>query len=170
MNTRLKGITVAGSAILLAGLLALPFALSDVDVEARFPCDLQSNGITDERALSVCELTNRKLLDKQVQVSGTFYNDSWQLSLHGAGCSVAVGLADPQQCCKGAWHRLQLVSGVRTWYDGNADVTVVGKMATIPAGNYYEGSQGFVLSCIQQVRTEPTLRERINYTLHRLVP
>ena len=170
MNTRLKRITVAGSAILLAGLLALPFALSDVEVEARPPCDPPSNGINDERSLSVCELTNRKLLDKPVQVSGTFYNDSWQLSLHDQGCSVDVGLADPQQCCKGAWRRLQLVSGVQTWYDGDADATVVGKMATIPAGNYYEGRPGFVLSCIQQVRTKPTLRERINYSIHRLVP
>jgi len=169
MNTRLKRI-IAGSAILLAGLLALPFALSDVDVEARPPCDLPSNGVTEKRVLSVCELTDRKLLDKPVQVSGTFYNDSWQLSLRGAGCSMTVGLADPQQCCKGAWRRLQLVSGVRTWYDGDADVTVTGKVATIPAGNYYEGNPGFVISCIQQVRTKPTLRERINYSLHRLMP
>ena len=83
---------------------------------------------------------------------------------------MVVGLADPQQCCKGAWRRLQLVSGVRTWYDGNADVTVVGKMAIIPTGNYYEGNPGFVVSCIKQVRTKPTFRERINYSLHRLMP
>src|SRR3954466_12251330 len=108
MNTRLKRNAITGSAILLAGLLALPFALSDVDVEVRLPCDLPSNGITDERVLSVCELADRKLLDKPVQVSGTFYNDSWQLSLRGAGCSMTAGLADPQQCCKGAWRRLQL--------------------------------------------------------------
>jgi hypothetical protein len=165
-----KRIMATGSAIIMAGVFALPFALSYVDDEARPPCTISSNGIVEEQAHSVCELTDRKLWDRPVQVSGTFYNDSSQLSLRGTGCSMIVGLADPQQCCKGAWRRLQLVSGVGTWYDGDAEVTVIGRVATIPAGNYYEGQGGFVISCIQQVRTNPSFRERINCSLHRLMP
>jgi hypothetical protein len=168
MNARKKIITAISLTFLLAGLLALPFALSYVDTQGQPPCDLPPSSIADEKMLSVCDLAHGKAPDKPVRVSGTFYNDSQQLSLRGLGCSMIVGLADPKRGCTGAWRRLQMLSGIQTWYDGDADVTVVGRLGRIPAGNYYEGQPGFVMSCVEQVRSAPKLRDRIRYSIHRL--
>jgi hypothetical protein len=166
MGRKLTGIL----ALLLAGILGFVFVLFPLDSETNSACDFRSNSFSVKEPLSVCHLVQTKSPDDLVQVTGTFVNDSQQLSLHNGECFVLVGFANPQKGAAGSWRKLQMVSGARTWYDGRADVTLIGRMGTIPPGNYYEGESGFVVSCIEQVRTEPKLRDRIRYNLHRLMP
>ena len=64
--------------------------------------------------------------------------------------------------------QLQVTCGVDAWYDGSASVRLVGRVVTIPAGNYYAGENGLVAPCLETVQTAPTLSQRIRFALARL--
>jgi hypothetical protein len=105
-----------------------------------------------------------------VRVAAKFRNDAGQLFLEDRGCTLHAGFPKERPSCTGTWRKLQVTCGVNTWYDGSASVRVTGIISTIPEGNYYAGEEGFTVSCLEGVLTEPGFSQRIRFAAGQLFP
>jgi hypothetical protein len=134
------------------------------------PCHACTQTTNDVSPVTVCELSNnlQKYVGKPIRITAEFQNDAGQLFLKEGGCTIHAGFAKERQACTGAWRKMQVASGFETWYDGSASVRVVGFISTIPGGNYYAGEEGFTVSCLEDVRTEPVFSQRIRFSMGRL--
>jgi hypothetical protein len=154
----------------LLSIVVVVLLLSHVPSQEPPPCHACLSASGEVPQASVCDLVNHRqqVGSKVVRVNGTFRNDASQLYLRDGGCSVAVGITEPKLGCGGTWRKLQMVSGLGTWYDGDAAVTMTGSMSRIAEPNWFASEDGFTILCLEQVRTGPTLREKINFSIHRL--
>ena len=170
MNKRLRWIGVF--ALLSVVVVALlPFALSHVPAQEQPPCHACLSTAGEVAQVSVCDLANhcQQVGSKVVRVNGTFRNDASQLFLRDGDCSILVATTEPRLGCGGTWRKLQIVSGLGTWYDGEAAVTMTGSMSRIAEPNWFAGKDGFTILCLEQVHTNPKLREKINFSIDRLL-
>jgi hypothetical protein len=145
-------------------------ALSRVGREEQPPCRACEQLTGQLPETSVCEMVNNplKLAGKVVRVQATFRNDAGQLFMEDSGCTMHVGFNKDRQACAGTWRKLQITSGVNTWYDGSASIRVRGSISTIPKGNYYAGEEGFTISCLETVRNNPLFIQRLRFAIGRL--
>lgn len=134
------------------------------------PCHACTQASGEVPQVLVCELSNnrQKYAGKLVRVVAEFSHDSGQLFLRDGACSMHTGFAKEKQACTGAWRRLQILCGVDGWYDSSAPVRLLGSISKIPDGNYYAREEGFTISCLEQVRTEPDFTERMRFARARL--
>lgn len=134
------------------------------------PCRACAQMRDDVPQVTVCELSSykQKYTGKLVRVAAEFHHDSGQLFLRDGACILRTGFAKEKQSCAGAWRRLQIMCGVDGWYDSTAPVSVLGSISKIPDGNYYAGAEGFTISCLEQVRTEPDFSQRMRFAEARL--
>ena len=134
------------------------------------PCYACAQTLNAVSAVTVCELSNnlQKYVGKRIRVNAEFQNDAGQLFLKESGCTIHAGFEKDRRACTGAWRKMQVASGFETWYDGSVSVSVVGFISTIPDGNYYAGEDGFTVSCLEEVRTEPTFSQRTRFAMGRL--
>jgi hypothetical protein len=134
------------------------------------PCRACAQTSDDTPQVTVCELSSnrQKYTGKLVRVAAEFRHDSGQLFLQHGACILHTGFAKERRSCTGAWRRLQIMCGVDGWYDSTAPVSVLGSISKIPDGNYYAGEEGFTISCLEQVQTEPDFSQRIRFARARL--
>jgi hypothetical protein len=163
-------ILALATALILIVAATLTFALSYIGSEEQPPCPACKQAEDELPRASVCDITQGldRFADKLVRIEGRFRNDAGQLSIEANGCTMHVGFDRERHACGGAWRKLQITCGVDTWYDGSTSARIVGLVATIPAGNYYAGERGFVVSCLETVQTNPTFSQRIRFVLARL--
>ena len=134
------------------------------------PCSACAQTLNAVSAVTVCELSNnlQKYVGQRIRVNAEFQNDAGQLFLKESGCMIHAGFDKDRRAGTGTWRKMQVASGFETWYDGSASVSVVGFISTIPSGNYYAGEEGFTVSCLEEVRTEPTFSQRTRFAMGRL--
>jgi|SRR6266536_838898 len=153
--------------MLLVAATGGTIALSYVGREEQPPCHACEQAAGKLSQTSVCEIVNnpQKLVGKVVRVDATFRNDAGQLFMEDGGCTMHVGFSKERLGCGGTWRKLQITSGVNTWYDGSASVRVSGSIATIPERNYYAGEDAFTISCIETVRNNPRFIQRLRFVI-----
>lgn len=141
-----------------------------VDEQEQPPCRACEQAIKDARPVTVCELSNNRqqYVGNPVRLTAEFENDVGQLFLKEGGCTIHAGFAKARQACTGAWRKMQVTSGFESWYDGSASVRIGEFFSRIPDGNYYAGEEGFTVSCLEEVRTEPAFGQRIRFAIGRL--
>jgi hypothetical protein len=162
-------ITVLATVSVVVAVIGLGL-LSSIGAEEQPPCSACIQPGSELPRVSVCDLANdvSKLAGKVVRVTSDFRNDAGQLFLQNGDCQVHAGFAAEWRACRGAWRKLQMMCGVDSWYDGSAPVSVTGSLSTIPQGNYYAGEEGFTISCLEMVQSEPGLGKRIRFVMGRL--
>jgi hypothetical protein len=171
MSKSIRWISLAVLSLMVSsGLLVA--ALSLLGAQEQPPCRACVQPTSELPRVSVCELASSRenLARKMVRVTARFQNDAGQLFLKDGICSVRTGFAPPTQACQGARRRLEVACGVDQWYDGSASVQVVGSIGTVPDDNYFKGEEGFTISCLEKVKTEPATSQRIRFAIGRLLP
>jgi hypothetical protein len=168
MNRPTRWIALLAVFVVLTVIVTI--SLSYIGMEEQPPCHACTQTATEVPQVTVCELTNnlQKFAGKFVLVAAQFRHDSGQVFLIEDGCTMSTGFAKERLACIGAWRKLQMTSGVETDYDSIASVEVIGTVSMIPPGNFYAGREGFTISCLQRVRTEPLLSQRIRFAIWRL--
>lgn len=145
-------------------------ALSYVGREEQPPCQACEQTVDQVSQTSVCGIINhpQEFAGKVVRVDARFRNHAGQLLMEDRGCTMHVGFSKERRACAGTWRKLQITSGVNTWYDGSATVRVSGFISTIHEGNYYAGENGFTISCLESVRSQPRFSQRLRFVIGRL--
>jgi len=133
------------------------------------PCHECAEMSSEVQQVSVCELSgnHQQFAGRRVRVVGEFVHDSGELSLRGEGCILHTGFSGERRACGGAWRRLQVTCGVNGWFDGSAPVRVLGTISEIPSGNHFAGEEGFTISCLEEVQTEPSFSQRKRFAIGR---
>lgn len=158
------------TALLLILAAGVAFSLCYIGPEEQPPCASCNQTRNGGPPTPICELMRNTNIsaDRPLLVEGRFRNDAGQLFIEGGGCTMHAGFSKGRQACSGAWKKLQVTCGVNTWYDCSAFVRLSGLLSNIPEGNYYVGEKGFVISCLEEVRSQPTFSQRIKFGLGRL--
>jgi hypothetical protein len=66
--------------------------------------------------------------------------------------AYAVGVTS----CAGARENLESLAGIDSWYDGTADVVVIGRMGLIAnTASCRKGEMGFEILCVESVAPVP---------------
>jgi hypothetical protein len=154
-------------AVVIVGV-SLAFALSYIGAEEPPPCRACGQITSEVRQASVCEIAHnaKEFAGKSVLLHGRFQHDSGQFFVNDGGCTMELDIADGLQTCAGAWRKLQVICGVNGWYDGSADVVMVG-FISIPIRDDAAGGR-FMVSCLEAVLTQPVFSQRVRFALHRL--
>ena len=160
---------VVALTVVLTFVVVVLLYFTEVPSQESVPCDACVSMTSSLHQVSVCDLTHGHS-SNLVRVHGMFSNDAGQLYLRDGGCTVVVGLTEEKRGCRGAWRKLQVVSGIGTWYDGEATVAALGATGPISAPNYFAGNEGFTIVCLEEVNTSPNSRTKVNFLLHRLMP
>jgi Fe-S cluster biogenesis protein NfuA len=176
-----KGLSMRRHRILLVTIVALiviapaitVWAVSRVpDTEAP-PCRSCAGVYASAEipTVNVCQLSAspKQFSGKTVRVTAIFHHDAGQISLRNYDCGarVYVGLSPSCESCAGTQKALTMYTGYRTWYDSDANVTVVGKVGRIEGdNNFYRDYDGINVICLERV--EPigwSVFYRIYYTV-----
>jgi hypothetical protein len=123
-------------------------------------------------------LTPEKYADQLIRLEAMFvhdagftflrnpFNTSWEKSLH-------TGFGKDFIACAVTQKALTFHTGLDTWYDGEIQVTVIGKYGIIEdQRNFQTGRKGFTILCLEQVKPADTEKEisinTIRYSLGQL--
>ena len=169
MSRILKAVAVAATLLVVVAAAVVVDSVR-LGEQEQPPCHACGKMSDDVPQVTVCELSSnrQKYAGKLVRVGAEFEHDSGQLLLKDGACILHTGFAKEKQSCAGAWRRLEVICGVDGWYDSTVPVRVMGSISKIPDGNYYAGEEGFTISCLEQVQTEPDFSQRIRFARARL--
>jgi hypothetical protein len=121
--------------------------------------------------VNLCELGSnlKQFSDQTIRVAGIFHHDAGQISLRNYDCGAGIyaGVSPSCESCVGTQKALTMYSGYRTWYDSDANATVVAKVGRIEGdNNFYRGYDGLNILCLERVEPiGPTVYYRIYYTV-----
>ena len=154
----------------LAIAVTILLSSSRIGEQEQPPCHACIQSGDNVPQVTVCELSKHPehFSGKLVRIEADFQHDSGQFFLREKGCGLQAGFAKEKQSCDGAWRRLQITCGVDGWYDSSAPVTVLGSISKIPDWNYDAGQDGFTITCLERVRTEPNVGQRLRFAIARL--
>jgi hypothetical protein len=121
--------------------------------------------------VNICQLSAelKQFSGKTVRVTGTFHHDAGQITLRNYDCGAVIylGLSPSCESCAGTQKALTMYTGYRTWYDSDANATVVARVGRIEGdNNFYRGYDGLNVVCLERV--EPigsSVRHRIYYAV-----
>lgn len=152
---------------LLAFFAAFVFARTRIGREEHPPCSACSGPRSELPSVSVCDLARNpeRYVGMTVRVEARFRHDSGQLFLEDSGCNVHTGFASQWNSCRGQWRRLQVCTGVGSWYDGSAAIRATGSLSILPADNYFQSQRGFALICLEQVKEKAAFSQRWRFAL-----
>ncbi len=118
----------------------------------------QSN--TYRQDVGFCDLKkNPKLYENRLlRIRAHLLHDSGYLSLSDQSCYennssvIPAGLGRDFAVCWGKQRALQMYTGLGTWYDGAAEVTLVGRYGEMDEKNQFRtGRQGITILCLEKV-------------------
>ena len=143
------------------------FARTRIGQEEHPPCSACAEPRAELPFVTVCDLTRNpeRYAAVVVRVEARFRHDAGQLFLEDSGCNVYTGFASQWHSCTGEWRRLQICTGVGSWYDGSAAVRATGSLSILPTDNYFRGERGFALMCLEQVKGKATFSQRWRFAL-----
>jgi hypothetical protein len=150
-------------------LVIFVFVRTRIGPEEHPPCSACSEAGAEFPLVAVCDLAQNpeRYVGILVRVEARFRHDSGQLFLEDAGCNVHAGFAPQWRSCKGEWRKLQICTGIGSWYDGSAAIRTIGSLSVLPADNYFEGERGFAIMCLEQVGEKATFGQRWRFALRR---
>jgi hypothetical protein len=91
-----------------------------------------------------------------VRVTAYFHNDACYWSIFDGDSRdsanwLAAAYAPDVSACKGAQRNLNALAGIDSWYDGTAEVVVVGRLGTLEnPDSCWRGKHGFEINCLEQ--------------------
>jgi hypothetical protein len=121
--------------------------------------------------VNLCQLSSdlKRFSGKTVRVTGMFHHDAGQISLRDYDCDAGIyaGLSPTCESCVGTQKALTMYTGYRTWYDSDANATVVARIGRIEGdNNFYRGYDGLNILCLERVEPiGPRVWYRIYYTV-----
>lgn len=149
--------------------------VSRVAEKEEAPCRDCSEIYSSSEILTVtlCEISANpeRYRGRLVRIRAVFHHDAGTIHLFdpcGSGGAARAGVAESCGACAGAWKALSIYSGYRTWYDGDADVVVVGRAGRIEGNNFYQGLDGFNVLCLERAGPAGSgVWQRVYYTIGR---
>jgi hypothetical protein len=139
-------------------LLVTSYGLSETTSCHECAVTYQSNNLLQD--VNLCELKkNPEHYENRVfRMRASLGHDSGYLSLFERACyenytsTVPAGLGSDFAVCWGKQRALQMYTGLGTWYDGAAEVTLVGRYGEINDKNQFQtGRQGITILCLEKV-------------------
>lgn len=122
--------------------------------------------------VSFCDLKRvPKLYENRVfRIRASLEHDSGHLSFSDQACYennfsvIPAGLGPGLAVCWGKQRALQMYTGLGTWYDGAAEVTLVGRYGEINDKSQFQtGRQGITILCVEKVAPyQPLLSVPVN--------
>ena len=115
----------------------------------------------------------QKYENKIIRTSTILHHDSGQLFLGDEGAKlsslVLAGIGKDFTSCYFTRRAITFNTGYRTWYDGSAQVTLIGKFGIIDDQmNFHSGINGLNMLCFEAVYSTENQSRLINHCLYTL--
>ena len=157
---------VIGAAVLVGGATMAVLAFGPEPAEDP-PCSacsaLPEFADRDIPTVAFCDLlaSQQAYAGRLVRVRALLHNDACYWSLYARDCgdgykAIATAYARDVRACDGVRANLESLAGIGYWYDGTADVVVVGRIGGIDdPDSCRQGDSGFEIVCLEQASPRP---------------